>query len=933
MEQPSNQAAPRTRVAATTKPVGSVGSTTPASKPKFVLPDRHIASLPNGGVSAVEITGPTPASPCSDETVAPKIPIDAGFGSRAVSGATQPLAESLGKPVVSNTSPQKATTKTVVDGGGIRLLNALWRSPAKAHQIGGLNRKTKWFTNTPVKNVIDALARAQSMSGAGIDPYFAPAEYRTPNSRTATNVAGAYAFWVDLDVGPDKAKDCKGYATIADAQAAVRKFCIEAGLSYPTNIVHSGSGLHCYWVLDDFLDRETWLAHAVKLKAIAKKFGFLADPSRTSDPASVMRLPQTMNLKYVPPRPVTLAFSSEKFIANAVLLQAINAAFARLESDQINAVQTVVKVEGNAPVSAMPNTSDYGPPDLERLASALAWLTPDCDDYTWKFDRLAPLARVAREYPALAAQAYALAKCWSSGELGDKPSKKWVTPSASDGRIGERSFEVQWKRFLKPNPGGKETSIGTIYYDAEAAGWTPAATMSNDKPAALVVTQLQANPMAQPLQVASASGDKDPALAAMQAKFGLLNLGGKLCVFDRTSLESRTDQGAAQRLLLSSRSDGALLIKRALKAAFPLLDDPHVLETFWVSPQTACYAGVDFNPNGVSANYLNLWVGPTIVPKAGNWPLIKCFFLEVICAGDEGHFQYLLKYIAHALQYPEKKPGIIVILISGQGTGKGTMARVLQRIWTATFLQVSDMSAITGSFNAALERTYIVWLDEALFAGDHRASDALKSLVTEPTILINEKHQPLRQVHSFHRFFVATNASHLKSTDRDDRRDFSLRVSEARKGDTAYWQALYRELETGGIEAMVHDLLAMDLSEFNVRVRPNTNELLEQKLQSLEPIPRWWYECLCDGELAADGTWSNFIATDTVITSVVGMAGSRLFRKPSGIDVVRVFKALCPSASKGQRKDNWSRKRGLNIPSLELARTEFDQYIGAQVKW
>jgi hypothetical protein len=416
-------------------------------------------------------------------------------------------------------------------------------------------------------------------------------------------------------------------------------------------------------------------------------------------------------------------------------------------------------------------------------------------------------------------------------------------------------------------------------------------------------------------------------------RFGMINMSGKICVFDRTSLDARTDQGAASRLMLSSRADGALLIARALAADYPLIDPKPILNSFSISPQTVCYVGVDFNPNGTSANYLNLWLGPTAVPRAGSWKLIKSFFLEVLCADNQGHCHYLLCYIAHALQRPGEKPGVMIILISGQGTGKGTLARILQRTWSATFLQISDMNAITGSFNAALERSFIVFADEALFAGDRRASDALKSLVTEPTILINEKHQPARQVHSFHRFFAATKANHLKATDRDDRRDFTLRVSECRKGDTAYWQALYHEIEHGGVEAMVHDLLAMDLSEFNVRVKPDTDELLEQKLQSLDPVARWWYSCLSEGDLDADGNWPEFVATEAIINGICDLNGGKMYRKSSPVDAIKALKKLCPSAVPGQQETNLGRRRGLELPPLEQARAEFDRYIGAKVQW
>jgi hypothetical protein len=310
------------------------------------------------------------------------------------------------------------------------------------------------------------------------------------------------------------------------------------------------------------------------------------------------------------------------------------------------------------------------------------------------------------------------------------------------------------------------------------------------------------------------------------------------------------------------------------------------------------------------------------------------FLLEIICSGDEEAYQYLLRYMAHALQKPSEKPGVMIILLGGQGIGKGTLGRIFQRIWTATYLQVSNISLVTGSFNAALERAYIVFLDEALFVGDRRASDRLKSLVTEPEILINEKFQPARQIRSFHRFIAATNADHFKATERDDRRDFTLRVSESRKGDHAFWKDLYSEIENGGTEALAYDLLSMDLSDFNVRKKPNTQELLEQKLHSLGPIARWWYECLMEGSLFEDEErWQEFISTENAIEGIMDVAGGRIYRKPGPRDVVQEMKKLCPSAVHTQKQTMRNRHRGFILPSLQQARAEFDQYMGGTIEW
>lgn len=209
------------------------------------------------------------------------------------------------------------------------LLSVLWRSD-RIHQIGTLDRQTKKFKNLHVHSVGAAFDRACELSGAGDETYFACAEYATPNSRIADNASGAFAFWLDIDCGEDKATSGKGYATEADARNALEQFCSNAGLPQATHIVFSGAGLHAYWVLDAFVDRVTWQAYAGKVKSLTKALIFLADECRTADIASVLRIPGTLNYKYDPPRPVTLAHASDTLISRTLMFEAINDAHKRL---------------------------------------------------------------------------------------------------------------------------------------------------------------------------------------------------------------------------------------------------------------------------------------------------------------------------------------------------------------------------------------------------------------------------------------------------------------------------------------------------------------------------------------------------------------------------------------------------------------------------
>ncbi len=425
------------------------------------------------------------------------------------------------------------------------------------------------------------------------------------------------------------------------------------------------------------------------------------------------------------------------------------------------------------------------------------------------------------------------------------------------------------------------------------------------------------------------------ALTALQDRFALISLGGKVGIVDKHKLNSTHVDGTASRLVVMSRADGGLLVLRFLAKEFPQVDAKNMLAAFSIDKNSTLYDGIEFNPLTSTPNVLNLWVGQTINPVEGAWPLIKSLMRDVLCGGRESEYQYLIKYIAHALQRPWEKPGVMIIMLGGQGVGKGTFARVLQKIWSATFLQVNRIDQIVGEFNGSLERAFMVFLDEALFVGNRNHSDALKSLTTEQTISINEKMQPARQIRSYHRFVSATNAEHFKSTDRDDRRDFVLRVSEHRKGDHAFWNALSAEIDGSGVEAFAHYLLNLDLSDFNVRAKPNTRELTEQKLQTLDKFPRWWFDCLSQGTIANfKHEWPEFISSTTLLESFKeSEKSSRVYKQIIDRDLVTLMGKICPSAKREQGKEGLHRRRGYMLPTIEGARKDFEKYIGDSVEW
>jgi hypothetical protein len=168
-------------------------------------------------------------------------------------------------------------------------------------------------------NSIEAMASAlqQFDQRPDITVYHACAAYKEPyvlvdekgeakkKYRVPQNNRAAKAFWIDLDVGADKAEKGKGYPTKNAAWAAVAGFCKTQGFPLPL-VVDSGGGVHCYWPLTEELPPATWKVDAAKFKAVLGHFNVLADPTRTADFASIMRPVGSNNKKQNPWRPVVV---------------------------------------------------------------------------------------------------------------------------------------------------------------------------------------------------------------------------------------------------------------------------------------------------------------------------------------------------------------------------------------------------------------------------------------------------------------------------------------------------------------------------------------------------------------------------------------------------------------------------------------------------
>jgi hypothetical protein len=255
-----------------------------------------------------------------------------------------------------------------------------------------------------------------------------------------------------------------------------------------------------------------------------------------------------------------------------------------------------------------------------------------------------------------------------------------------------------------------------------------------------------------------------------------------------------------------------------------------------------------FAPGREVPEAYNLWQGFACdaLPGDAHQPFLD-HLRDNVCQGDENHFLYLIRWMARAVQKPGEQGHVAVVLRGGRGTGKGTVAQIFGSLWGRHFLHISSAKHLVGQFNAHLRDCVFLFADEAFYAGDKQHESTLKTLVTEDTLIVEGKGIDAEVAPNYVHLIMASNDEWVVPAGPDERRYFILDVGEGKKQDKAYFRALHQAMNEGGRESLLHFLMTMDLSDYEVREIPQTDALRDQKQQSLTPQEEWWLDVLQSG--------------------------------------------------------------------------------------
>ena len=240
----------------------------------------------------------------------------------------------------------------------------------------------------------------------------------------------------------------------------------------------------------------------------------------------------------------------------------------------------------------------------------------------------------------------------------------------------------------------------------------------------------------------------------------------------------------------------------------------------------------------------NLWGGWPTVPKQGNCVALLDL-LEYLCS-DEEHchevFQWVLKWLAYPVQHPGAKMKTALVFHGPQGTGKNLFFESYMAIF-GEYGRIVDQSAIEDKFNDWASKKLFLIADEVVARQElFHVKNKLKCFVTGEWIRINPKNVAAHDERNHVNLVFLSNESQPLVLEKDDRRYTVIHTPEKLSND--FYQEVRNEINNGGITALHHHLLNLQLGDFDEHTKPPFTQakadLIEVSLDSVNRFVKEW---------------------------------------------------------------------------------------------
>lgn len=256
----------------------------------------------------------------------------------------------------------------------------------------------------------------------------------------------------------------------------------------------------------------------------------------------------------------------------------------------------------------------------------------------------------------------------------------------------------------------------------------------------------------------------------------------------------------------------------------------------------------------------NIYQKSDLEPRAGKWDKVHKL-LEHLVDGDAEGLGYLIQWLAAPVQSLRKnhqplKNGTAIVLHGEEGSGKGTLQRIIDLIYGETNTIVIGQDAMDSKFNGELVNRLFVVANEVMSSTNRGAEVAnkLKMWISDKKIPIEEKFRGAR---------IYENTFNIMFTSNDD---YPVVVGPKDRRFTVFHSTSNRELcseineqinggDLSEVEAFLHHLMTVPLTIKVGDLHSSSAKLLMQEA-SLPSELKFVHDLREDGWLAISMPWA-----------------------------------------------------------------------------
>ena len=471
------------------------------------------------------------------------------------------------------------------------------------------------------------------------------------------------------------------------------------------------------------------------------------------------------------------------------------------------------------------------------------------------------------------------ALAWERSDGTDIGLELWDAWSATcPDKYSRHDVETRWRSFGKPGRGG--ITIGSLFHLAKQHGWQePAPTRESiAKPAGMNGHYLNGATFPEIGEVT----DERP-LIELNEKFAAIgDIGGKCLVLGW--VPSKVDETirvpSFQAFQAFTQRYASQYVSLRKKKGDDWEEQQVQVGAHWLKwKHRRSFEGIDLvpgQPTVLPGNFLNLWCGFAVEPKQGNWDRMKQHIVEVLADNDPVALDYIMRFAAWKVQNPGERSEVALVFRGDKGTGKGTFANALKRMFGQHGLQIFNSKHLVGAFNGHLRNCLLLFADEAFWAGDKQGESTLKGLITEQQLMIEQKGVDATPWKNRLGIIMSANAEWVIPASHDERRFAMFNVNNRYAQNESYFGKLHAEIEGGGLAAMLWDLQHAELGGWHPRRVPNTEALREQKARSMSALHEWYESMLQEALIPQASKETPDIAPAQFLLTGAREAGPRL---------------------------------------------------------